>query len=198
MFDRRSTAIVAGAVGGLAWSASLRAYMVELAGAASRFDWVGTFAQILLPGVVIGALLGLAEFLGRTGGRRGWRWLAAAPILFAIAPILTPGALIHFLTTGIGGGAVAVALVGVLGGYAVSGRGPLWGRIVAGVPAIALAAAGTVAGAVGFSGGPIGPRGVWVALLSASLMVIFAFACSIPHKALKPVEPVETSPASSA
>ncbi len=176
--------VLLGAVGGLAWSAALRSYMAELVGSQSRIDWVGTFAQILLPGVLIGALLGLAEYFRRTGGRRGWRWLAASPILFPIAPLLTPGALGALLTTGIGGGALAVALVGILGGFAVSGRGPLWGRILAGVPALALTGGGAYA-YFGFEHRDFrifGAQGVWVGLLFASLMVVFAFACSVTQR----------------
>lgn len=177
---------LAGGVGGLAWSASLRAYMVELAEPSSRVEWVGTFAQILLPGVVIGVLLGIAEHLRRTGGRPGWRWLAAAPALFAITPQFTPGALITLITTGIGSAAIAVSITGLLGGYAVSGRGPLWGRIAAGIPAFVLILGGAIAT---FAVNPrtLGltePRGVWVALLSASLLVVFVAACSIPHRAV--------------
>lgn len=185
MFEHRRRALAAGAVGGLAWAGSLRAYMVELAGFGSRVDWVGTFAQILLPGAIVGALLGLAEYIRRTGGRRGWRWLAAAPVLFAIAPLLTPGAFIALVTTGIGGGAIAVPLIGVGGGYAISGRGALWSRIVTGVLAVVLALAGAAA--------PFGmpaparfldPRDVWGALLFVSPAAVFAAACSIPHRAV--------------
>lgn len=175
-------AIVGGVIG-LAWAASLRGYMVELAGGASRVDWVGTFVLILLPGVVIGVLLGLAEHFRRTGGRRGWRWLAAAPVLFAVAALSAPGALLTFVTTGIGGGAIAVVAAGMLGGYAISGRGPLVARIACGT--IALAPIGLTA----LSGLFFGPslalstaRGLWVALLGSSLLVVLALACSIPHR----------------
>ena len=185
MFDRPGSAIAVGAVGGLAWAASLRAYMAELAGSATGMEWVGTFAQILLPGVLIGALLGLAEFFRRTGGRRGWRWLAAAPALFAIAPQLTPEAFIALVTTGIGGGAISVALIGIGGGYALSGRGPLWARIVTGVLAAVLTiGSAAVAFFLPLTARSVEPRAVWVALLFASLMVVFALACSIPHRPL--------------
>ncbi|TDE03080.1 hypothetical protein E1269_20695 [Jiangella asiatica] len=40
------------------------------------------FGYILLPGLGIGALLGWAEHLRRTGGRRHWRWLTFSPFLF--------------------------------------------------------------------------------------------------------------------
>jgi len=180
----RVTFALAGALGGLAWAAAIRAYMVEIAGRASHFEWVGTFAQILLPGVLIGVLLGVAEHLRRTGGRPGWRWLAVAPVLFAIAPLLSPGALHALLTTGLGGGAVAIPLIGMLGGFAVSGRGRLWARIVTGVIALTLVVAAPLTQAFFAPRGleVTEPRGAWAALLLASLEVIFAFACSIPHR----------------
>ena len=68
-----------GAVCGLAWAASLRGFMSQVAGPESAVTWWGTFGWILVPGVVTGVLLASAEYLRRTGGRRGWRWLALAP-----------------------------------------------------------------------------------------------------------------------
>ncbi len=175
---------VLGAIGGVAWSASLRGWMVEIAGTESAFDWIGTFAQILAPGAVVGLLLGLADYARRTGGRPGWRWLAAAPVLFGIAPMLTPGALELLLSTGLGSGAVAVVLIGILGGFGVSRRGPLWLRIVCGVPAAALIAAGGFA-SFGFDA-PVAadwePRQAWSGLLFVSLMIVFVVACSLPHR----------------
>jgi hypothetical protein len=183
MFARRSSAIAFGGLLGLAWAASLRAYMVEFAGSGSHVDWVGTFAQILLPGALVGALLGLAEYVRRTGGRRGWRWLAAAPVLFTVAPLLTPGAVLALVTTGIGGGAIAVPMIGVLGGYAIARRGPAWARIVTGLLAVVLIAGG--AASPYFIPRTVAwpdARATWVGVLSASLMVLLAFACSIPHR----------------
>ena len=178
------TFIGIGAVCGLAWAAGFRAYMVELAGSASSFEWWGTFGAILLPGAVVGALLGWAEAVRSRGGARGWRWLALAPLAFAIAPMLMPGALIAFLTQGLGGGAVAVALMGIGGGYALSRRGPLWARILCGILSLALLAALAVTGSA--IGGPdlalTTPRGAWVAILATSFIVVLALASSIPHQ----------------
>ncbi len=183
VFDRLGPSVAWGAFGGLAWACALRAYMVELVGSASRIEWVGTYLQILLPAVITGALLGLAEYFRRTGGRPGWRWLAAAPVVLAVAPLLSPGAFIALITTGIGGGAVAVALTGILGGYAVSRRGPLWARIICGLLSILL----ILGGAASWFGmqTPLTvliARGVWVGLLYASLMVVLVMASSIPHR----------------
>lgn len=176
--------IAVGAICGLAWAAGFRGYMVELAGSASSFDWTGTFATLLLPGAIVGALLGWAEALRRTGGRRGWRWLALAPLIFAIAPLLLPGALGALFTEGLGGGAVAVALVAMGGGYAVSRRGPLVTRIVVGalsaltVAALALASPAIAGDALALTT----PRGAWVAVLATTFVVVLALASSIPHR----------------
>lgn len=183
---RTGVLIVVGAVCGLAWAAALRAWMSEMAGDTSEVSWFGTFGTILAPGLLVGALFGWAEQLRRRGGASGWRWLALAPLPFAIAPMLAPGALVVFLTTGIGGGAVGVPLFAMAGGYALSGRGPWWGRAVC-----ALVSAAFVVGIAltpGFVGGyrltVTEPRGAWVALLGASLMIVIALASAIPHRAV--------------
>ena len=182
--NRGPALVVIGAICGLAWAAGFRGYMVELAGSASTFDWWGTFGAILLPGLVVGALLGWAEALRRGRTRRGWRWLALAPLVFAIAPMLMPGALVLFLTQGLGGGAVAVALMGIGGGYALSHRGPLWARIVCGILSFALLVALALTSPV--IGGPDlalnRPRGAWVAVLVTTFIVVLALASSIPHR----------------
>ena len=169
---------------GIAWAAGFRSYMVELAGPASTFTWWGTFGAILLPGAVAGALLGWAEALRRAGGRRGWRWLALAPLAFAIAPMFMPGAIAALLTEGLGGGAIAVSLMGMGGGYALSRRGPLWARLLCGLVSAALAAALILTGP-GIAGTRLAiteARGAWLAALAASFIVVLALASSIPHR----------------
>ena len=54
-----------GAVVGLAWAASLRGFMMALAGPDSTFT--GTFGIIIPTGIVVGVLLGWAEHQRRTG-----------------------------------------------------------------------------------------------------------------------------------
>lgn len=184
--SRSAVLIVVGAVCGLAWAAALRAWMSELAGGASDVGWFGTFGAILAPGLLAGALLGWAEHLRRRGGASGWRWLALAPLASAIAPMLEPGALIALLTTGIGGGAVGVALSALAGGYALSGRGPWWGRAVCALVTLAFVVGIVItSGAVGGARLAITePRGAWVAILGASLMIVLAIASAIPHRAV--------------
>lgn len=172
-----------GALAGLAWAASLRGYMSELSGTASVVDWVGTFLFVLAPGLAVGALLGFAEAIRRRGGRRGWRLLALAPLLLGVVPLLPPGALQALIATGIGGGALALSLAGMAGGFAISGRGPLWARIASGVPALAALGASAVAGSFirPHELALTEPRGVWVAVLSLTLTALLMLACSIPH-----------------
>lgn len=179
--------LATGGVCGLAWAAGLRGFMAALAGSGSEVAWYGTFAQILLPGVVTGALLGWAEYIRRTGGRRGWRWLAAAPLAFPLFVFATPQGIEALLDAGLGGGALGIPLFGMAGGYALSGRGPRWARILLGaiallpIPAWAFAASG-----FGPAFALTSPRGAWVALFFYSFIATLALACSIPHRAAVP------------
>lgn len=123
--DQRATPLVAlGALFGLAWACGLRGFMAQVAGWDHDVTWLGAFVWILVPGVITGCLFGWAEHLRRAGGRRGWRWLALAPLLFAgvlVPGLFDPGT---FLQGGVGGGAIGVPLYAMAGGYALSGRGP--------------------------------------------------------------------------
>jgi hypothetical protein len=156
--------------------------MVELVGHESVFTWGGTFGALLVPGALTGGLLGWAEYRRRTGRRRGQAWLTLAPLPFVVAPILLPGALRQLVTSGLGSGAIAVALMGVVGGYALSGRGPRWPRVLCGVvsTAFAVALAGTVPGMSGQSLAE--PRAAWAVVLAAALFAVLALGCSIPFR----------------
>lgn len=171
--------VLGGAVCGLAWAAALRAFMAEFAGPESVVDWFGTFEGILLPGAVAGGLLGWAEHLRRTGRRRGW--LTAAPLVFVLA---TPSVLVSVVTDGgIGGGALAVPLFGMAGGFALSRRGPQWARWAAGAFALLPVPAWLIGASL--AGGRLAidtPRGAWAAVLFLSLLVVLSLGCSIPHR----------------
>jgi hypothetical protein len=172
--------IAVGAVAGLAWACGLRGFMAEVAGPGSTVEWAGTFGGILLPGVVTGALLGWAEHLRRTGGRRGWRWLALAPLTFVVA---TPSVVVSVVTDGgIGGGAIAVPLFAMAGGYAVSGRGRARTRVPAGLFALVPIVGWPVAAATIGGDALATPRGAWVTLLFVSFVAVLALACAIPHR----------------
>ncbi|MDN4611537.1 hypothetical protein [Arthrobacter burdickii] len=158
--------------------------MGEVAGAESDVTWVGTLAGVLGPGVAVGALLGWAEHLRQTGGRRGWRWLALTPLLFIVAPLAMPGALAALVTTGIGGGAIMVPLIGLAGGYALSGRGRVWTRAACGLLALSIiplwAVMAPLAGGSALAVGT--PRGALVALHFYALLAVLSLACSAPFR----------------
>jgi hypothetical protein len=195
--DRSAAAVVLlGALCGLGWAAALRAFMSEVAGPNSGASWSGTFGWILAPGVAAGALLGWAEHLRRAGGRRGWRWLALSPLLFAsvlVAGLADPGSMFE---GGVGGGAIGVPVLGMLGGYALSGRGPRWGRLLCG--ALSLAAIPVWALVAVDVGGPrLGldtPRGAWAALLYYALLAVLALGCAIPHRPVSAKPSVDATP----
>lgn len=174
--------VIVGAVCGLAWSTGFRAYMIEIAGAVSRFEWFGTVGAILIPGVVIGALLGWAAAKSALGRDRRVRLLVLSPVLFAIMPMLRPGALADLLTSGLGGGAVGVALIAIGGGYSLSHIGPIWARTACGI--IAWGGAVAVAATVPLLGtrrdALTEPRGVWATLLAFSFIAVLIIATSIP------------------
>lgn len=170
--------VVVGAVCGLAWAASLRAVMAQFAGPASTFDWFGTFEGILLPGAVVGGLLGWALSRQPRGGAP--RWLVAAPLLF---PLATPSVLVSVFVDGLGGGALAVPLFGMAGGYALAGRGPRPARWAAGVFALLAVPGWLVTASV--IGGPLAlgtPRGAWLAVLFLSLVAVLALGCTLPYR----------------
>jgi hypothetical protein len=175
--------VALGALAGLAWACALRCFMAAVAGPNSGVHWGSTFGFILLPGAVIGALLGWAESSRRTGGGSSRHRLVYAPLLFAavlLPGLVRPGS---FLEGGIGGGAIGVPVLAMLGGLAISGRGPGWGRALGGLGF----AAGFVVWLI--TAVPVGgesfaldtAHGLWVSVLFESLLVTFAVAASVPH-----------------
>lgn len=173
--------VLVGAVCGLAWACALRAYMAGLAGFGSTFSWSGTFFAILTPGMLVGALLGLASALP-PHRRSALRWIAASPMLFAAFALLLPGLLVSLVTTGIGGGAIGVPVAGIAGGYALAGR-RRWLRVATGVFA-ALMLGGVIATVPAVADESLTlPRGAWLATLIATLMVVLMLASAIPFRA---------------
>ena len=140
--------VLVGAFLGLAWGASLRAWMVLLAlelGDRPQFSWEGTFAAILLPAALCGAILGGAAYTAETSPRMRWRWAILSPLLLPLGPAIATDDFISILvTTGMGGGAIGVALIGVTGGYAFSGFGPKWTRWVSGLLALSFTIASVI------------------------------------------------------
>ncbi len=134
--------VVVGTFLGLVWGASLRAWMVLLALELSerpRFTLAGTFGAVLFPTAVVGALLGAATCDTESSDRHRWRWAILSPLLLIVGPVIvTENFFATLLKTGMGGGAIGVALIGVFGGYAFSGFGVRWTRRVSGFLALFL------------------------------------------------------------
>lgn len=183
--DRNRRVVLLGGLCGLAWAAGMRGFMAQIVNEDSSVSWSGTFGYILLPGLLVGMLLGWAEHLRRTGGRRGWRLLALSPLLFA-AVLFSEGPLgvLGVFEDGLGGGAIGVPLYAMAGGYAISGRGPHWGRLAGGL--LALTAVPVWALTVeSFAGADLAvttPRGLWVAVYYYSFLALLMVAAAIPHR----------------
>ena len=174
--------VVAGAVIGLTWAAALRGWMVQMAGDESGVHWLGTFALVLAPGLLVGALIGLAEHRRRTGGSRSL-WLTLSPCLF-LAALADPTIFRQLITQGIGGGAIGVVLFGLAGGYALSGRGRAWWRRTCGVFAVIGVLFMLV---LASDNAPLETaHGLWVGLYASSLMSLLCLACAIPQRIGRP------------
>jgi hypothetical protein len=59
--------VLIGGLCGLAWAAGLRGFMAKIAGSESTVDWAGTFGWILVPGTLVGALLGVGGAASQLG-----------------------------------------------------------------------------------------------------------------------------------
>jgi hypothetical protein len=173
-----------GALAGLAWSAALRALMWEVAGNQARVDAIATLAFVLLPGTVIGALIGWAQGRRRSGPVPHRGLVVWTPMLFAATLLQDPSDLLGGVDGGVGLSAVAVPAIAMIGGYGLSGHGPRWVRAVcvlllaACVPAWALTASAVGGPAMGLSTA----RGAWGAVLYWSLLLTFAIAAGLPHR----------------
>lgn len=180
---RAATAIAVGALLGVTWAAALRAYMTELAGRASDVGW-STLGVILLAGAIAGACVGLAHVLSH---RRAWL-LGLGPLAFALLTMLEPGALVALLTTGIGGGAIAVPVALVLGGFGAGTIGPRAARVACLLVAL-LVTVGVAASVPGVGGPALAlstPRGIWVAVLALGLMLSGMLGTSLAFRRSAP------------
>jgi hypothetical protein len=170
--------ILTGAVAGVAWASSLRGFMRELAGPASVFTFSGTFGIIIAAGLLVGGLLGLAEYERRAGPQHAV--LIWTPLLLAVIPGLGTASL-DVSPTGL-------AVLGMMGGYSVSGRGPAGARIAAGIVALAIVPVTYLAPKPVAGLSVTTAHGAWFATLGSSLFMVFALACSIPMR--RPAGPV--------
>jgi hypothetical protein len=158
--------------------------MAILVGGASRFTWSGTFMGVLLPAMLVGAALAWAEQSRRKGRGAAWRWTALTPLLFIVAPALAQENFVAVLvSSGLGTGAIGTALIGMLGGYAISGRGPAWARMLSRTVMVALVIAAVVGAALAPADqlGLATPAGAYVLLAFLVLSGLLAWACAIPH-----------------
>jgi hypothetical protein len=177
-----------GAFLGIAWGASLRAWMVLLAlelGDRPEFSWVGTFAGILLPVALCGAILGGATYVAETSASKRWRWAILAPLLLPLGPaIVTKDFFSILVTTGMGGGAIGVALIGITGGYAFSGFGPKWTRWISGLLALFFLIASVIPFYAAGSSATFPPAAsaVFSFLLFVILMALLVVGVSAPSR----------------
>ena len=180
----RAALLSGGALVGLTWALGLRGWMADLAGADSAFTPL-TFVLVVIPGGAVGTIFAAAE-VRRRAGLRPSRWLVFAPLLF-IAALADPVNFLEFIHTGEGGGSLAVTVLGLAGGWALSGRGRRWTRVVTGV----VAAAGVMlAFATGFSVARDDPvHSAWSGLYLASFSAALAVACVVPHRTLTSPRP---------
>lgn len=105
-----------------------------------------------------------------------------------------PLGLLGILEDGIGGAAIGVPAIAMAGGYAVSRRGPAWGRLLAGLACLAgLVTWLFVAADVG---GPsfslTTAHGLWVSTLYEGLLVTFALGAGVPHRTAHPLDVAAT------
>ena len=178
-----------GAFAGLGWGAALRGLMAGLIGSRSTFDWLATFAGILLPCVVAGTLLGVAEYLRRTGGRAGWRGLGLTPIpVFAAAfPVVltTRDGVDQFLRSGIGSGGLVIGAMLVVGGLALGSAIPVPVRAVCGIVALGILVAWPFTAPVFDSRLTLDtPRGAWATISLWTLLPLAWAAAAIPFRRL--------------
>lgn len=168
---RPATVVLIGAAIGLTWSAALRGWMVQLAGASSTFTWL-TLGFVLVPGAVVGALLGRAVD-AHARGRTPRRILVCAPVLLA-AVLLDPRMLLLFLRRGYGGGSLMIVVTALTAGYALTHR-----RLSLPTALCGLVAASGLA-AVTFMGTMAAPlttaRGAWVCVFGLALMLVLCLA----------------------
>jgi hypothetical protein len=186
-FKAISKRVAIGAFLGLSWGTSLRTWMVLLAlksGDSPHFTWEGTYGAILLPTTLLGAMLGGATCVAESSGKKWWRWATLLPLLLVLGPVIVAKDFItNLVTTGLGGCAIGVALIGMLGGYAFSGFGVQWTSWVSGLLSLFF-----TLGVVGFyfTAGPAtvipGVNEAFGALLFVLLMVLLIAGVSTPSR----------------
>jgi hypothetical protein len=179
-------ALGVGAFLGSAWGTSLRAWMTILAlefGDYPVFTWDGTFLMIVLPSTLMGLLLGGANYAAYIRGNKRWRWAAISPILLVIGPLIfMPDFIPTLLEEGLGGGAIAVALVGLFGGYGLSSLGKRWLRGLLLLLALIVTCATPYALFFADNLGRLTARQMFGALHFITLMILLMVATNLPYR----------------
>ncbi|MEO7268614.1 MAG: hypothetical protein ABIW49_05350 [Knoellia sp.] len=179
--------VALGGLCGLAWASGLRGFMAQVTTEPSNVTWTGTFALILVPGLVTGSLLGWAGHLRHTSSSSRGRWLVLSPFVFAVSPLIDLVRTGAALQGGIGGGTLAVPAIGMIGGYAIAGRRG-WARAVCGLVALSVIPLWslTATDVGGETLGLTGARGLWVALYYWTFLAVLMVACAIPLRIGRP------------
>lgn len=133
--------LLVGGLCGLTWATALRGWMVELVRAESSVSWL-TFALLMLPGLVVGMLLGWAAY-HRVSGADSPHWLVLSPVALAVA-IADPEIFSALIHTGEGGGSLGVVMTALAAGHVLSRH--RWS--LARVATALLAATGLLGGGV--------------------------------------------------
>jgi hypothetical protein len=181
---------VLGAAAGLLWSATMRTYMRNLVGDASRLNVLNTTVGIMLPGAITGALLARSADLRAGAPERNLDLYSASPLVFAACTLPLPGIMRKLIETGQGSNAIATPLLGMAGGMVLAGRGPLWARIAAGTIAAGHIPLLAAIGPKFFLTSPPTPRErvgfALNTLIYGACMAALAAACSIPLRRGRP------------
>ena len=179
-------AVAIGATLGLAWATSFRAWMTHL-----QFDffkswpvytWKGTFFSVVLPAALVGALLGY-DWQRRANDQPRLPLAVWSPLLMVIIPALLAEDFIGtLLESGMGSGAITIVLIGMGGGFAISGRGPTWLRALIGLIFLAV----TIVMAVGFYfwDRPLSASGGFGAVYLVVLLMALSIGFSVPMRPL--------------
>jgi hypothetical protein len=135
----------------------------------------------------MGLLIGLAVEASKTDGDKRWRWAVWAPLLMVIAPLIFVENFIPTLMeTGMGGGAIAVTLIGLLGAHGLAGLGPKWIRWVTGLLALILIGAmGNSFYFTGFHNLKMAAKNTFVLLNFILLMLCLIWGASLPYQVKK-------------
>ena len=190
--------IILGAAAGLAWSATMRIYMRNLVGDASRVNPRNTIVGIMLPGAITGAMLAHSADLRAVDPERNLDQYSASPLVFAACTLPLPGLMRKLIETGEGSNAIATPLFGMAGGMVLAGRGPLWARIAAGMIVAGHIPLLAAKGPKFFMTSPPSPRErvgfALNTLIYGACMAALAAACSIPLRRSRPVPDGQEQP----